>query len=305
MVHLVIHLALEVKITGPVQYRWMYPIERYLRKLKSYVRNLSCPEGSIAETYIANECLQSCSLYMEGGDSRSYWTRKSKDDTKHEIDKEGCLFPTIGKSYGSVEVIKLDQKTWVQTHRYVLFNCESDVVDYYKNEHISEIKRLHRKRRLTQHQLNRLHFENSHEWFKEQVKELDLISNISNDVKALAQGPCYFARRFKAFHMNNGYRFRTKQYEKFMQTQNSGVLVVSMTESYAIVLFKCDWVDVTQGRGVMKDDLGFTLGNFSHLIHSGDRISDEPFVFAGQAQQVIFVQDPEDHEWFVPRSIKP
>lgn len=55
---------------------------------------------------------------------------------------------------------------------------------------------------------------------------------MSNDVKALAQGPCYFARRFNAFHMNNGYRFRTKQYEKFMQTQNSGVMVVSMTESY-------------------------------------------------------------------------
>ncbi|KAG5573803.1 hypothetical protein H5410_063569 [Solanum commersonii] len=237
---------------------------------------------------------------MEGGDSRSYWSRKSKDDTKHEIDKEGCLFPTIGKSYGSVEVIKLDQKTWMQAHRYVLFNCESDVVDYYKNEHISEIKRLHRKRCLTQHQLNRLHFENFHEWFKEQLSI------------ALWAGPCYFARRFKAFHMNNGYRFRTKQYEEFMQTQNSGVLVVSMTESYAsttnsapksgnityygrlndivelnyyekfkVVLFKCDWVDELK----VEDD--------------------EPFVFAGQAQQVIFVQDPEDHEWFVPRSIKP
>lgn len=55
----------------------------------------------------------------------------------------------------------------------------------------------------------------------------------------------------------------------------------------------------------MKDNLGFTLVNFSRLIHSGDWESDEPFVFAGQAQQVIFVQDPEDHEWFVPRSIKP
>ncbi|KAG5630842.1 hypothetical protein H5410_002559 [Solanum commersonii] len=122
--------------------------------------------------------------------------------------------------------------------------------------------------------LDHLHFENFHEWFKEQVNELDLTSNISNVIKALAQGPCYFARRFKAFFMNNGYRFRTKQCEVFMQTQNSGVLVVSMTESYVstsdsasksgnvtyygrlnaiielnyyekfkVVLFKCDWVD--------------------------------------------------------------
>lgn len=30
MVHLPIHLANEVKIAGPVQYRWMYPIERYV-----------------------------------------------------------------------------------------------------------------------------------------------------------------------------------------------------------------------------------------------------------------------------------
>ena len=28
MVHLVIHLAAEAKIGGPVHYRWMYPIKR-------------------------------------------------------------------------------------------------------------------------------------------------------------------------------------------------------------------------------------------------------------------------------------
>ncbi|RVW23778.1 hypothetical protein CK203_097575 [Vitis vinifera] len=44
MVHLPIHLASEAKIARPVQYRWMYPIERYLRTLKSYVRNKSRPE---------------------------------------------------------------------------------------------------------------------------------------------------------------------------------------------------------------------------------------------------------------------
>ncbi|KAK4360411.1 hypothetical protein RND71_019363 [Anisodus tanguticus] len=129
MVHLVIHLAMEAKITGPVQHRWMYPIERFLRTLKYYVRNLSCPEGSIAEVHIVNKGFQFCSRYMEGGDLTSYWSRKSKDDIEHEVDKERCLFPTVGKSDGLVQVFKLDHKTWVQAHRYVLFNCESDVVN--------------------------------------------------------------------------------------------------------------------------------------------------------------------------------
>jgi len=29
MMHLVIHLAYEAKVAGPIQYRWMYPLERY------------------------------------------------------------------------------------------------------------------------------------------------------------------------------------------------------------------------------------------------------------------------------------
>ncbi|XP_022143595.1 uncharacterized protein LOC111013454 [Momordica charantia] len=53
MVHLLVHLPNEVRISGSVQYRWMYPFERYLSKLKAYVRNRAHPEESIAEGYIA------------------------------------------------------------------------------------------------------------------------------------------------------------------------------------------------------------------------------------------------------------
>ncbi|XXG42141.1 hypothetical protein AAC387_Pa01g2479 [Persea americana] len=35
----------------------MYPIERYLFTLKSYVRNKSRPKGSIEEGYLVEECL--------------------------------------------------------------------------------------------------------------------------------------------------------------------------------------------------------------------------------------------------------
>jgi hypothetical protein len=56
MMHLPVHLAEEAKFCGAVCYRWMYPIERYLRTLKGYVRNKAHPKGSIAEGYILEEC---------------------------------------------------------------------------------------------------------------------------------------------------------------------------------------------------------------------------------------------------------
>jgi len=49
MMHLLVHLAEEARLGGPVCYRWMYPVERFLRTLKGFVRNKARPEGSIAE----------------------------------------------------------------------------------------------------------------------------------------------------------------------------------------------------------------------------------------------------------------
>lgn len=39
MVHLAVHLPEEALLRGPVQYGWMYPVERRLYTLKRYVRN--------------------------------------------------------------------------------------------------------------------------------------------------------------------------------------------------------------------------------------------------------------------------
>ena len=65
MMHLQAHIAWEARLRGPVSYRWMYPVERYLRTLKGYVRNKACPEGSKAEGYISEECLTFCSRFFE------------------------------------------------------------------------------------------------------------------------------------------------------------------------------------------------------------------------------------------------
>jgi hypothetical protein len=39
MQHLIVHLAWEALVGEPVQFRWMYPIERALKKLRASIRN--------------------------------------------------------------------------------------------------------------------------------------------------------------------------------------------------------------------------------------------------------------------------
>ena len=43
----------------------MYPIEKFLKKLKDYVGNKACPEGSIVQGYLLEETVSFCSMYME------------------------------------------------------------------------------------------------------------------------------------------------------------------------------------------------------------------------------------------------
>ena len=64
MVHLIIHLVREVRICGPVFLRWMYPIERYMKILKGYVKNQYRPEASIVERYITEEAIEFCTNYL-------------------------------------------------------------------------------------------------------------------------------------------------------------------------------------------------------------------------------------------------
>ncbi|WMV09020.1 hypothetical protein MTR67_002405 [Solanum verrucosum] len=127
-------------------------------------------------------------------------------------------------------------------------------------------------------------------FFTIMVNELEASSNIIKDVRVLTQGSSFFARRFIAFNVNNGNRFRTKQSEKFKETQYSGVIVVSKTESYASTSDNAP-------KGVKDDELGITLVNFSCLADTSNRERHEPFIFAEQAQQEIFIQDLVDHEW--------
>ena len=65
MVHLVMHLPNKAIEGWPVHSGWMYPFERYIEKLKQYVRNQARLEGSIAKGYVMNEALTFRSMYFQ------------------------------------------------------------------------------------------------------------------------------------------------------------------------------------------------------------------------------------------------
>ncbi|WVZ50754.1 hypothetical protein U9M48_001979 [Paspalum notatum var. saurae] len=93
MLHLTVHLPDEAILRGPIQYGWMYPVERRLYTLKRFVTNMARPEGSIAEAYVANECLTSCSRYFDDLDTRHNREGRNKervDIVKGNPTKEDC-----------------------------------------------------------------------------------------------------------------------------------------------------------------------------------------------------------------------
>lgn len=86
---------------------------RYLLTLKKYVRNRSHPEGSIAEGYLAEECLTFCTRYLHDVDTKL---------TRPIRNYEGDL---TGRHLGKGKLFLLDNIEWEQAHRYVLANSNA------------------------------------------------------------------------------------------------------------------------------------------------------------------------------------
>ena len=58
--HLTVYLVREVRLCGPIFLRWIYPFERYMKILKSYVRNRNRPESCIVECYTYKKAVEFC-----------------------------------------------------------------------------------------------------------------------------------------------------------------------------------------------------------------------------------------------------
>ena len=106
MIHLIVHLVRELRLCGPVFYRWMYAFERFNKVLKSYVRNRYYPEGCIAERYLEEESIEFCAEFVK----ESCTAGLSKDKSK----VSGPLSATIIK--------EVEEKERDEAHLHVLLN---------------------------------------------------------------------------------------------------------------------------------------------------------------------------------------
>ncbi|CAA0839635.1 Unknown protein, partial [Striga hermonthica] len=105
----------------------------YLCKLKSYVRNKAHPEASIANTFLADECMVFCSRYLEGFSTKHNKPSRNEENQDHQesdlLGEVSSLFPPVGKPLGRPSSFILTDLEKLQAHRYVLYNCKA-VIPY-------------------------------------------------------------------------------------------------------------------------------------------------------------------------------
>ncbi|XP_050207371.2 uncharacterized protein LOC126656796 [Mercurialis annua] len=126
MEHLPVHLAYEARIAGPVQYRWMYPFERYLRRLKNNVKNKSQVEGSIANAYLVEETASFCAHYFTPTIHTRHRRVPRNDDGGVDIRAVSgmlSIFKHPGRFMGQAKSRFLEQKDYDAAHTYILLNC--------------------------------------------------------------------------------------------------------------------------------------------------------------------------------------
>ncbi|XP_071739517.1 uncharacterized protein [Rutidosis leptorrhynchoides] len=290
MIHLVMHLTEEAIYGGPVYMRWMYPVERYMKKLKNYVRNKAKPEGCIAEGYVADEALTTCSMSLEG-----VQTRFNRPDRYEDGPNRPCefhVFKSLCKfvSKGVHKTLTCEDRE--KLHWYVLDNCAD--IDEYKNEFILENPGADMKTYFP-------------DWFRQKIRELRVADrlNCSNELLSLAEGPVGSANYYTACNVN-GVRFVVRDRDERRTTQSSGIATPGVDGSryygrledilelhygglFSIVLFRCRWFKTANTPRIKRLH---TRNNITSVDTKEEWYKEDQHILATQAQQIFYTDDP-------------
>jgi hypothetical protein len=102
----------------------MYPVERYLRTLKGYVKNKARPEGSIAEGYISEECLTFCSRFFENISTKLNHPERHQSAAASEPPSGLSIFGNLDYSRKGSTLEKVSDIEMHRMRHYILTNCD-------------------------------------------------------------------------------------------------------------------------------------------------------------------------------------
>ncbi|GJU50148.1 transposon, En/Spm-like protein [Tanacetum coccineum] len=220
MEHLPVHLPYEARVGGPVQYRWMYPFERFLGKLKKKVTNKAKVESSIANAYLIEETSMFCSHYFEPHVKTKMNRVPRNDDGGDEELYEGTIsvFMSSGRLSGQAKKRRLGDQEYDAARTYVLLNCVE--IEQYVKIFVEEIKTI--EPNLTDAQVDtRLEREFAN-WFNDYAHNSGNID--SQIIKDVASGPLRSVVTYPIYFVN-GYKFHTSEHGSGRSTYNSGVFL--------------------------------------------------------------------------------
>ncbi|XP_056852429.1 uncharacterized protein LOC130501611 [Raphanus sativus] len=210
MEHLVIHLARELELGGPVQYRWMYLYERYMFHLKKMVENLSRVEGSIVAQMI-NEEISNFAEYYFPAEVQTKNRRPARHDDRGERATYHVtvpdIFTDVGRLSGKSKDRRLTEQERSHLQTYLLTNCE-DVLQY---ERIFMAEKRFEYRYATEAELEEMKQREFAGWMFTYVSAgLARGETFDDWIREMVVGPNYVVKSYPRF-CTRGYAFTTEK----------------------------------------------------------------------------------------------
>jgi hypothetical protein len=223
MVHLLVHIVEDIVQLRPTFLHSMMPFERMNGVIKGYVRNRSCPDGSIAKSFLTEECISFCMNYLNIENPVGLPVNKHLD----RIDGWGHR-----KGHCEMHVDFIGQHADFDRANLVMLQ-HMQLTDPWVEEHKSSIakKYSNRGKLRTEGAIIKENNFNFMTWFKDKILANTPPMQSSEEEKlifALSRGaePCLMT--YHAYDIN-GYTFYTEEKESNCDYQNSGVTMEAYT----------------------------------------------------------------------------
>ncbi|KAI5347609.1 hypothetical protein L3X38_000496 [Prunus dulcis] len=274
MVHLVVHLVREVRLCGPVYFRWMYPFERYMKVLKGWSA-FKPKDGSfkaiirLHSSVVDQDLLNQAHLYV----------LENTEEVLPYIEQHMIHIRTAYPKFRKRTKWLQDKhnSTFIQ---WLRFKVQSELEE--DNHGVSENLRWLAAGPNMAVPLYRSYL----------IKGIKFNIKAQDDVRTTQNSGVYLLAHTMQV---------ASAKDKNPILSNMGFYGVIQEiwdldyQKFTIPVFRCDWID---SSGLVVDELGFTLVDLSKIGHRNDQ-----FVLASQVKQIFFVDDPMHRGWSVVLSM--